>query len=1693
MKKSILFSAFFLFCVCAVFAQCTVSITTSTNVACHGDSTGAATAMASGGTAPYSYHWNTNDTTQTITNIPAGTYSVTVTDALLCSDTATITITQPQPLIVTITSSSSYCGGSTGTAVATVSGGTPPYTYHWNTCPVQTTAYANNLGAGSYTVTVTDANGCNVSVTVIVSAAPPLQATITNVTPSCQPEATGSACVTVSGGSAPYAFQWSNGSTTSCCYGLPAGSYAVTVTDANACVVTAVVMIPYSPQIYLSTDSIPPLCNGVCNGSITLNASGGVPPFQYSINGGASYQANNVFTNLCSGQYIAIARDAVCTKSENINLGNTIPVTASVNYTSTKCYACNGAAMASLTNGTPPFTYHWSNGESTITTDSLCVGQHSVTITDALGCTDHTSFQMIDTSLHISCNINNHFCEGYSTVTAQPSGGTQPYTFLWSNDSVNATMNVHAGYYYLTITDDSACNFFDTVHITVPTPVNINISSHHDVNCMGGNNGYAYASVSGGTQPYTYIWNTTPAQTTYYASNLTAGTYTVTITDANNCTDTACVTITQPSVPFSASITNYVNSTGCNNGSATVTATSGFSNYSYHWSNGSNTNNSASNVNTATNLSAGSYTVTVTNQGGCSVTATAIITGPTPLTASASVVTAISCYGDHNGSVKVTVQTGAPNYCYHWSNGSITDSSSVAQNTISNLPAGTYYVTVSNIYCQIVRSVTLTQPYVLNAYSYSVTPACDTACNGIAYLSASGGYSPYTYAWSNSMTGPNHTNLCAGNYTVTVSDFHNCTDTVTLTIASTPHITLNISHTDPACTQTCNGQIIIDATGGTPPLQYSINNGGNYYTSNTFSNLCSGTFPVKVKSGGCIAANTVALNYTTIITPQIISTNPVCGFCSGLANVVAGSGAPPFAYHWSNGENTPETDSLCFGLYSVTVTDSAGCSGQAAAALIDTNIIVSINVTDHVCENYSLISATPSGGISPYTYHWSNDSTGSTMHANAGTYTVTITDHNGCVTIDTAVSTLQAPVIHIALHHNQASCEICDACANVQITGGAAPFIINWSNSQTNDTLNNLCTGGYSVTVTDANSCSIHDSVFIQEHTAFHYYTNITQPKCGLANGQVGFTNVNGQTPPYHYTLNGYTQSSQTFGNLAAGNYTYHITDNNGCDTSGTLTLTNNNYFDAYIWNDYPEICSGMQTTLHAYISGGAQQLSYLWSDNSTASQIMVSPDSTTSYSVTVTSGISCIDSADISVTVLNCTNHITGTVFKDLNGNGIYDSGDLPMQNIILRITPLNYYANTDANGHYSFEVNQGVFNIYIPNPPLYYTFTTPYYQTAIFNENNQTDSLNDFGLQPILSTDVRINMTSFTARPGFDYSTSIWYKNLGNTIVSGSIKYVKDTFCIINSCNPPYSSVNTDTLWWNYSNLNPGETRSLSIFHHLPATVPIGTHLVTYSKILPVDGDVNPNNNYANYLNIVQGSYDPNEKTILPKIVTPDYITELKPLVYTIRFQNTGTDTAFNIIVYDTLCSNVNPASFDFIGSSHPCNWRIYGTGIAEFKFNNILLPDSNTNEPQSHGFVMYGVLPNDSLDIGDTIINFADIYFDYNQPVRTNTVTSVIIDTALFAGFIKYSENNILRVFPNPFTNQAQVQYELKQTSDVSLEVYNILGDKIATLFTGSQTAGTYDYKFTASQAGCKAGMYLVMLTANGKKSFCRVVLE
>ncbi|MFL5752276.1 MAG: T9SS type A sorting domain-containing protein [Bacteroidia bacterium] len=534
------------------FAQCGMTINVSkTNASCNGLNDGSAAVSVTGGAGSYVYNWsNGSGNVTTVPNLAVGSYTVYVTDAAPCTDSAVFVITQPPAINIVTTTQPASCGQSNGFACASASGGAPGYTYIWAPSG-NTSSCASGMPAGTYTISITDANGCIASNLATIGNIPPPTLSMNSGSTQCG-ACNGTAVALPNGGTAPYAYSWSGPlgffSTVFQPTGLCAGTYTCMVTDANGCqVVNAVTVSQSSTVTGIGLDLVPAAC-GQNDGSITIDSVvGGIAPFTYSINTG-NFSAMNVFSNLGAGTYtVSVMDSSGCFATYGATLNNS-NFSVQLNPVMPSCNLCDGTISTTITGGSAPYAYSWSNNATTSSINNLCAGNYQLMVTDSGGCLGYADTSLVpanapviqvDTVVNIACSGSNT-----GSITVSVTGGTGAIAYSWNTAPPQTTpviSNLSSGNYVVTATDAVGCSSSQTVYVANANSIYVYATQVNAVNC--GAPGSVTVNVFGGTPPYQYAWGNGTVSSVDSMGGFAPGIYMITVTDINGCTGNGSVNI----------------------------------------------------------------------------------------------------------------------------------------------------------------------------------------------------------------------------------------------------------------------------------------------------------------------------------------------------------------------------------------------------------------------------------------------------------------------------------------------------------------------------------------------------------------------------------------------------------------------------------------------------------------------------------------------------------------------------------------------------------------------------------------------------------------------------------------------------------------------------------------------------------------------------------------------------------------------------------------------------------------------------------------------------------------------------------------------------------------------------------------------------------------------------------------------
>lgn len=604
----------------------------TTAVTCFGESDGTATITIIDAANPFTYQWLDNGSTDlTRTGMTAGDYQFEIIDGNGCATIETVTIFSPAELTVGITGNYDPCAFANDAVLeAEVNGGVEPYTYLWSTGA--TTASISNVSAGIYSVDITDANGCTTSESIAVTPPSALTASVAFTDPICY-QANGTIDVTHAGGTAPFSYNWTPAVTTAAsATGLTGGVYTIEIIDANGCSTTVSATLDDTSPLTITLDGDDVTCNGAANAEIRNTTTGGLAPYTYAWSNGATSQN---LSNVGPGTYEVNVTDANgCTEVQSITLAEPNALMANIDVVQPVCGEDGGTLTANISGGTPPYTFNWGPVGQTdvMTLMNMPDGNYELNVTDASGCVFQATTTVVDVpEMVLTTTKTDASCPGEDDGTASVvvTGGEAPYALQWS-DAANQTdytaVNLAAGTYTIEITDNRGCVRAETVTIDNQSTGPIVTSDVDELNCFGGTGANIRLTVTGGVAPYTFMWD--DFVTTQNRSNLAAGTYEVTVTDAAGCESIQSFTFVDPveiecTARPTSNFLNYFNVSrfGATDGSATVDVTGGSMPYTYAWSNGVTEQG-------ASGLSGGIVSVTVTDANGCTCTHDTLLVEP---------------------------------------------------------------------------------------------------------------------------------------------------------------------------------------------------------------------------------------------------------------------------------------------------------------------------------------------------------------------------------------------------------------------------------------------------------------------------------------------------------------------------------------------------------------------------------------------------------------------------------------------------------------------------------------------------------------------------------------------------------------------------------------------------------------------------------------------------------------------------------------------------------------------------------------------------------------------------------------------------------------------------------------------------------------------------------------------------------
>ncbi len=751
---------------------------------------------------------------------------------------------------------------------------------------------------------------------------------------------------------------------------------------------------------------------------------------------------------------------------------------------------------------------------------------------------------------------------------------------------------------------------------------------------------------------------------------------------------------------------------------------------------------------------------------------------------------------------------------------------------------------------------------------------------------------------------------------------------------------------------------------------------------------------------------------------------------------------------------------------------------------VASTLTVDLTTIKTTCNNNGSILASVSNGEAPYSYTWSNGETTAKienlMHQN---YYVKVKDNNGCIYHSDSIYVESDYQFNVNINSTPYSCTT-PGTSTANVTGNGAPFTYYWKTLpvQTTQTATNLKAGMYEVVVTNANGCSITSQAYIWQDNVFDIQTTVINEDCKLANGSISVTSSGG-TAPYSYLWNNGATTSSISGLSAQEIYTVVATDQVGCNSTKRIYMDRTSPLQLTFSNIEAQ-CGATGGAATVIVNNGQAPYSYEWNNQATTSTINNIASNT--YYVNVIDANGCEAFNYVYVPELaSCKSHISGNIYNDMNKNCIKDPSEGPRKHTQIRHSE-NQYAYTNVNGDFNISVLPGNNTIEVIPPSNWIIACNTNSLSVDATSGGTTYPNNDFAIQPdVISSNVVIDLFANNQRPGFTRPVYLYYQNIGTQLESGSISYTFSNNWDYESADPAADSYNptTKTATWNYSNLNPFVYTPITIYMKVDLSVGIGVELTATAVITTINNDIELNNNSSVATTHTVNSFDPNDIQVSPQGTSAEGFisSEEETLTYRIRFQNTGTDVAYNVLVKSPLDVNFEDYSLTIIGSSHDFTASIKDDSVF-FNFADINLPDSTSNEAQSHGYILYRINRKSDLTPLTQIFNKADIYFDYNAPVETNKVKNTI--ASITPNVSELQGQDDLLIYPNPCRDHAQLSINIKAASEISVQLYSASGQQIPVLDNISVGQGVQVIDLNLAPFNLTAGLYVAKIVANDK---------
>lgn len=1122
---------------------------------------------------------------------------------------------------------------------------------------------SNPLTEGEYSVYVDNVTSCGVTNVFDVSIdfeSLVIEGNITNN--PCFGNSLGLIDINSSDFNSPLDILWDTGDTVDPLSNLSDGDYTVTITDANGCYGTQTFTITSPPLLDALVLNIVHPTQDNPLGSASVQASGGTPTYTYNWSNGDTGDSNST---LPPGNYFITVTDANNCEVVVEVIINPVLI-ANTTITHETCFnACDGSLELEIEGGIPDYTINWNIGNGLEEYD-LCADAYSITITDDVGTELILDIEIFgNPEIDIDATLGGDLCEGDEAgfIDLFVEGGAPDYQYNWSNgDTLQNLIDIPPGNYQVTVTDAEGCTAIEEYTIDAIQPFTYE-SNTLDAGCGGTPTGAVNLSFFVGADPFDFIWSN--GAITQSITDVTSGIYTVTITDSGNCSQVADFTVNEDSdILVTETITNVSCPTNAD-GAISLNISGGMMPFMINWTTLGETEAIVE------NLPPDDYPVEILDANGCLWNGIFTVQADEAISID-EIVTDVICLDGNTGSIDITVNGGNAPFDFLWSNGEITED-------LSNISSGNYNVVITDqSNCSSDFSFFVQNGYELSLNSQIKNAGCAQTPTGAIDISMIDGTSPYTYLWSNGQMTEDLEDIVSGNYSVTITDDNGCELFQDFIVPQDSDLEISFLVTDTRCPDSNDGNIDITIEIGTGPFIYNWSNGE--MTEDVFD-LEENMYSVTITDiNNCELIESFNVESPSAPVYVIESTHPDCDMLNGSVTITSSS-INQLDFSWSNGLMASMITNLGPDTYFVTITDGNDCEYFDQVTLIENDCNFTIDVSDAEIpcdESVTNILINIAGGTGPFEFELFNFQTVSTTNGtfnnapfiiedlDEGNYSLEIISADGLIAnTNFIISQISNPEVSLTSLNDFNGFDI--DCFNnstgsilATITDGTPPYQILWNNNNSEQQIDNLSSGTYSLTVTDNNNCFTSSEITLTEPQLLVLDYTFNDPSCiDPLSGQI-IASVEGGVPQYTFSTNGSAGTIESnFSNLPADTYDLGVTDMNGCMTSSIVDLIPPDEISVDLGEDQT-IYLGESVTIEAILnlqSGDLESIVWIGIPNSLCINCTIvefNPIETQTYEVLITDTNGCTATASVTIRVeIKINDFYVANIFSP-NNDGI-------------------------------------------------------------------------------------------------------------------------------------------------------------------------------------------------------------------------------------------------------------------------------------------------------------------------------------------------------------------------------------------------------------------------------------------------------